>query len=191
MKKKILALVGVLVLVAVLVTPMAAFAGNEATQNAETTKVTTIDIRNQAATTAISTITFPPTTAGTTGVIPYNNLDTISTPQKFDGSASLPVVTLVTDTAYIAWINIAAGTGWDETVSAEDYYIVTDDTRTVDETTFTNNKTTFSVWGTAVSTGTTLTVTSTNDNDLYLTVDLEAATGKTGTSTLTILGESV
>lgn len=190
MRKKILILGIVLALVTAVAVPMAVLAvTGEAEQEASTTQAATIEIRNQAGDTAITSITFPPAAVSTTVKVPYNNLDT-GTPQLFHDSASLPVATLVTDTAYIAWINIAAGTGWTDTVSAEDYYIVTAVDRTISESDFTSGKTTFSAWGTAVSTGVTLTATATNNNDLYLTVDLKANVGKSGTSTLTILGET-
>ncbi|MDH5364487.1 MAG: hypothetical protein OEW82_04890 [Dehalococcoidia bacterium] len=187
MKKRILALAGVLALVAVLIVPMAVLAGNEATQEASSSKATTIAIDAQDGVTGISAITFPPATPSTEVTGAYNDHDTSSSPQAF-GATSLPVVTLVTSTAYKAHITITSGTGWTTIVTDENYYIDIAKARTITKATFDSNKSTYSSWGTDVNTNVAL--ATANANDLYLTIDLTASAGKSGTSTLTILGES-
>lgn len=186
MKKKISTLGIVLALVAVLVTPMAALASNEAGQGASTTSATTIDIMDQAGTTAITTITFPVGVPTTTVSDPSNNLDGVGSPQVI-AATSTPVATLISGTAYNVHVTITDDSGWAVIVSNEKLYIDSAQTGTVDSATFSGGAYNYSNWGVQES------ITQSVDidgNDLYLTIDLTAAAGKSGTSTITILGES-
>jgi hypothetical protein len=146
---------------------------------------TAIEIKDQNSINNVGTITFP---AGTISTEVSNPSNDQSETQVF-GASSLPVVTLVTATAYIAHITITSGTGWTDTVTNENYYIDTAHARNITTATFNANKTSYSSWGTDVDTGVTL--ATANANDLYLSVNLTALAGKSGTSTLTILGEAL
>ena len=186
MKKKVLLLFGVLALVAAVVIPMAALAnsaGNEATQEASTGKATSIEIRAQDYTTAVSTITFPGGTPGSTISNPYNDRAGDVAQTLGAAGTAKPVVTLVnTDVvAYTIWYNTTAFTS--DVVSNEWWQIVpavqgcTEIPNLVDFGNDTNTTKTIDEAGGANC-----------QKDLYLKVDLSATGGQTGTSTLTILG---
>ncbi len=145
---------------------------------------TAIEIRAQDGLTEISTITFPSSTISTEVTNPSNSE---SETQAF-GSSSLPVATLVTSTAYIAHITITSLVTWTDVATDENYYIDTAHARNITVSTFNTNKVAYSSWGVDADTGVTL--ATVNANDLYLSIDLTASAGKSGTSTLTILGET-
>ncbi len=186
MGKRILALAGVLVLVAVLVVPMAVLAGNVATQSASTSSAATIEIRAQNYTAAVATITFPEGVPGATVSTPYNDVDGSGSPQAFGGGSSTPVVTLYNggSITYTIWYNITTFTN--DVVSSEHYLINTKggDCANADAI---NQSVAFDA---DTTTGTTIAAGGGNEKDLYLKIVLNAEAGKTGTSTLTILGES-
>jgi len=185
MKKRILALVGVLVLVAVLIVPMAVLAGNEATQSASTNKAITISIRNVADSADVATITFP---AGAPEAVisnPTGNVDV----QVLTATASeaAPVAILKSAAAYTLWYNVTSITTWGDAVASEKLYTIAID-GDLDLTTFGTNAYNMAVWGTDQET--TQTLAADVDKELYLQVTLTALVGKTGTSTLSVLGET-
>lgn len=145
---------------------------------------TGIEIRAQDYTTAVTSITFPQAEPGATVSNPSNSE---SETQTFGGAGSAkPVVTLVnTDSgnAYTIWYNI---TTWDPAgVVASEDYVIKDKAAACVVGDVTNAVT----FGTdTISVGPT-TIAASGEMDLYLKVGLSAAYGKSGTSTLTILGE--
>ena len=151
---------------------------------------TAIEIRAQDYLTAVSTITFPQADPGTTVSNPSNNVDGGGSPQAFGGAGDAkPVVTLVnTDTvAYTIWYNI---TTFSEGVVSEEYYLINDKGAACANADAISNAVTF---GADTTTGTAIAATGDagedDQKDLYLKVVLSALAGKSGTSTIAILGE--
>ncbi len=185
MKKRILTLVGVLALVAVLVVPMALLAAdNEASQGASTGKSAAISIVGKIADTAVGTVTFPEGAPDATVSDPYNNVDTVADPQVLHASASDPVVRLKNTSAgtLTVWLEI---TGWTAAAVSEDYELVDTGTTTVavvDDV--------LSSDGNAASVDTSVTMATTTYKALYLEITLSSSSGASGTSTLSILGET-
>jgi len=193
MKKRILALAGVLVLVAVLVVPMAVLAAvNDATQTASTSKADAINIRAQDCTTAVAAITFPVDAPSTEVSDPSN--DKPETQILGAAGTAKPVVTLVNTAAvaYTVWYNIGAFS--EGVVSSENYVIIAKGSECLNADAITESATLDG--SDHVCTGTITTIAATGDSgeaderDLYLKITLSALAGKQGTSTLTILGES-
>ena len=185
MEKKILFLVGVLVLAATLIVSVTVLASNEATQSASSAKATTVTVVGKVADTAIATITFPEGAPSATVSVPYNDVDTSSDPQFLDTTASEPVVRLKnTSTGTLnVWLEI---TTWANGVAAsEDYELVvtTDAAVAVVDNVLSSN-------GNAASVDTTVQIPTTEYRALYLELVLSSLAGKTGTSTLTVLGET-
>ena len=145
----------------------------------------TIEVMDQAGTTAITTINFPESTAGTEVITPYNDEDTSGSPQVFGGS-STPVATLISGTDYKVHCTISEVTGWTTLVADENLYLT--DSTAVTKAAFDGAKYTITEWGVQKDTGFTVTTAVKN---LYLTITLNSVYGKSGTSTLTILGESL
>ena len=182
--KKILVLTMVVALVAALVLPMAALASNhEAGQNASTSSATTISINDQGGTVPITTISFPQ--GAPSAVISNPSSDASggeNTPQFLDGAASEPVVQLYNGSAgtLTIWLGISS---WTEAVASE-RYVLSDPatTTTLDMSGATAVTTTNTDTGSTINNGAWLA--------LYLEVTLIASSGKSGTSTLTILGET-
>jgi len=186
MKKRILTLVGVLALVAVLVVPMALLAtDNEAAQSASTGKSTAISIVGKVADTAITTITFPEGAPDATVSDPYNNVDTVADPQVLHASASDPVVRLKNTSggSFKVWLEI---TTWSNGVAAsEDYELVDTGTTTVEVV-----DDVLSADGNAASVDTAVTIAAEAYKALYLEIVLSSSAGASGTSTLSVLGET-
>jgi len=186
MEKKILFLVGVLVLAATLIVSVTVLASNEATQSASSAKATTVTVVGKVADTVpIATITFPEGAPSATVSVPYNDVDTSSDPQFLDTTASEPVVRLKNTSAGTlkVWLEI---TTWANGVAAsEDYELVvtTDTTVAVVDNVLSSN-------GNAASVDTTVQIPTTEYRALYLELVLSSLAGKTGTSTLTVLGET-
>ncbi len=194
MKKRILVLATVLALVAAMIVPMAAIAGdNDATQSASTSKATTISVCAQDYSTVAGTITFPEGAPGAVVSTPYNNSDGTGSPQTLAAAADgKPVVTLVNTSAvaFKIWYNITAWTPAD-VVASESYVIVAkaagcalataiDNAVTFDTDTIDGDATTIAATG-----------GDTAKKDLYLKISLTADEyGKSATSTLSILGET-
>ncbi len=157
----------------------------EVTYSASAALSTAIDIRAQDYTSAVSSITFPEASPGSSVSQPYNNVDGSGSPQGFgDAGTAKPVVTLVNTAggSYIIWYNIATFTN--AVVSAE-HYLVNTNGAACESATAINNAVTFDA-----NTSTGVTIAPGVDKDLYLKVVLSSVGGKSGSSTLTILGET-
>ena len=186
MKKRILAIGIVLGLITVLAVPMAVLAGHQAGQGASTAQATSITIVGKTATSTavVSTITFP---EGSTGAVisdPYSDAVGAgeATPQLLDAASSKPVVQLKNGSVGTlkVWLAITA---WTDAVASERYELSDPLTTTTSD----------------LSGATALTTTSTDTGStigadaylaLYLEVTLSASAGASGTSTLTVLGET-
>lgn len=182
MKRQMLALVLSLVLICGFVAPTAVVASNQATQNASTSRATTIAVKAQDYSTDVGNITFPEGTPGATVSNPSNDQ---SETQAFGGAGTAkPVVTLVSDATYTVYYEISAFTN---SVVANEYYLVNDKGAACADADSVSNAVTF---GAVTSTGVTINSGTDNAKDLYLKVVLSSTAGKSGTSTLSILGES-
>ena len=184
MKKRILALAGVLALVAVLVVPMVAMATHQAEQSASTGSATTINIRAQDYTTAVADITFPAGTPSTEVSNPSN--DKPETQILGDAGTAKPVVTLFNGSSvtYTIWYNITTFTN--DVVSNEYYLINAKGGGCADAGAITDAVT----FDTDTATTTTIEAGAGKEKDLYLKIVLSDVAGQSGSSTLTILGES-
>lgn len=188
MKKRILTLAVTLALVAALVVPMAALATNEAGQAASTSQATTILIVGHSTDVGVTTITFPAGLPSATISAPYNSDNGSGNPQVLHASASKPVVRLKNTSGgtLTVWLEITSWTGGaNRPVVSEDFELVP-----VGTTTITVVDDVLSTDGLAATVNTGVTITNGEYKALYLEVVLSALAGKSGTSTLTILGES-
>ena len=185
-EKKILILAGVLALAVTLVVSVAVLAAdNDASQEASTGKASTLYIVGKVADTAITTITFPEGAPSASISVPYNDVDTSSDPQVLHASTSEPVVRLKNTSAGTlqVWLEI---TTWSDGVAAsEDYELVVTSDTTVEVV-----DNVLSADGNAASVDTSITIPTVDYKALYLELVLSALAGKSGTSTLTILGET-
>ena len=147
--------------------------------------VTAIEIRDQNYTTAVSAITFPEGAPGATVSTPYNDADGSGSPQAF-GTPGTPVVTLFNggSATYTIWYNITTFTNG--IVSSENYLINDNGAACTSADSITNAVT----FDADTNTGTTIAAGAGNEKDLYLKIILSDVAGKTGISTLTILGEA-
>jgi len=148
---------------------------------------TAIEIRAQNYTTLVSNITFPEDAPGATVSQPYNDIDGSGNPQTFGGAGvAKPVVTLYNGGAstLTIWYNITTFTNG---VVSNEYYLINDKGAACADVNAITNAVTFD---TNITTGTTIAQGAGNEKDLYLKIALSASAGKTGTSTLTILGET-
>lgn len=160
-------------------------ASNEATQQASTAKATSISIFGKVADSDVSTITFPEGAPSATISAPYNNVDTNSDPQFLDGSASEPVVRLKNTSGGTlqVWLEI---TTWTNGIAASEDYELVDTTAT--NVSVVNDV--LSADGNANSVDTAITMATTTYKALYLELALSSVAGTSGSSTLTILGET-
>jgi hypothetical protein len=182
MKRLIITLAIIMALVGVIVAPMAVMASNSGTQNASTAQASTIVIVAKTADTDVTSITFP--TGAPSAVVsnPYNNVDTAD-PQFLDGTASEPVVRLKNNSA--ASLTIWLGrTDWTNSAVASERY------KLVDPAVVNVSSLTAETALTNTSTNTGATVAAGAYKALYLEVTLGGVSGKAGTSTITVLGES-
>ena len=190
MRKKNLFLASALVLVMTLavstVVSTTVLATNVANQSASSSSATTITIVGKAATSTavVGTITFP---AGAPSAVVSNPSSDAAglgedTAQVLHATASEPVAQLLNGSAGTlnVWVERAA---WTEAVASERYELSNPAVTTTDD----------------LSGGTALTETSTDSTSditagaylaLYLEVTLDATAGTSGTSSITILGES-
>jgi len=160
-------------------------AANTSTQEASTGSATTISVVGKVADTAITTITFPEGAPSATVSTPYNDIDTVSDAQVLSGTVSEPVVRLK-NTAGVAYNVTLEITTWTNGVAAsEDYELVV-----TTDTTIAAVASVLSADGNAASVPTAISIPSTEYKALYLELVLSAVAGKTGTSTLTVLGET-
>ncbi|MFA6397746.1 MAG: chitobiase/beta-hexosaminidase C-terminal domain-containing protein [Candidatus Paceibacterota bacterium] len=149
---------------------------------------TAIEIRAQNYTTSVSTITFPPGASGATVSQPYNNVNGSGSPQTFGGAGTAkPVVTLYNGggSTLTIWYNVTTFTNG---VVSNEYYLVNNKGAACSSASCITQSATFD---TDTTTGTTITAGAGNEKDFYLKTILGTPAGKSGTSTLTILGEGL
>ena len=160
-------------------------AANTATQSASSGSATTISVVGKIADTAIATITFPEGAPSATVSVPYNDVDTATDPQVLSDTVSEPVVRLK-NTAGVAYNVTLEITSWTNGVAAsEDYDLVATATTTIAAVT-----SVLSANGNAASVATLYSIATSEYAALYLELVLSAVAAKTGTSTLTVLGET-
>lgn len=148
---------------------------------------TAIEVRAQNYTSSVSIITFLEGAPGSTISQPYNDVDGSGNPQVFGGAGTAkPVVTLYNGGAgsLIIWYNITTFTN---SIVSSEYYLVNNKGGAVADADAINNLATFD---TNTTTGTTIAVGAGNEKDLYLKITLSSVAAKSGSSTLTILGET-
>lgn len=149
---------------------------------------TTIRICALDYTTSVTTITFPSRSPSSTVSNPYNNFNGSSNSQSF-GQAGIarPVVTLVNTDSNIhtIWYNISSFTNG---VVANEYFLINDKGAACTSASKIVNAVEF---GTNVSTGVSIGAigSDTAKKDLYLKITLANVWGRSGSSTITILGE--
>ena len=160
-------------------------AGNTANQQASTSAATTVSVVGKVADTAITTITFPVAAASATVSIPYNNVDTVSSSQVLSATVSEPVVRLKNTSAGTLDITLQIDTWTNGVVSAEYYSLVPVATTTVNTVT-----SALSADGNSATVDTSTTIGAGAYDGLYLKLVLSAVAGQTGTSTLTVLGQT-
>lgn len=160
-------------------------AANTATQEASTAQATSISVVGKVADDAITTITFPQGAPGATVSNPYNDVDTDSDPQFLDGSSSEPVVRLLNSSGGALNVTLGIDTWTNGIVASEDYELVP-----VATTNISSVASVLSADGNSASVDTGVQIASSAYNGLYLELVLSSVAAKTGTSTLTILGET-
>lgn len=147
---------------------------------------TAISIRNVADTADVATITFPSGDASAVISNPTGNVNV----QVLTATASeaAPVAILKSATAYTLWYNVTSTSTWGDAVASEKLYTIAI-AGDLDLTTFGTSAYNMTVWGTDQVTSQTLAAGV--NKELYLQVTISALWGKSGTSTLTILGEAL
>ena len=160
-------------------------AANTANQSASSSSATTISVVGKVADTAITTITFPEAAPSATVSAPYNDVDTTTDPQVLSGTVSEPVVRLKNGSGVDYNVTLEITTWTNGVAASEDYELVvtTDNTVAVVDNVL-------SADGNAASVATGISIPTTEYKALYLELVLSAMAGKTGTSTLTVLGET-
>lgn len=192
LKKRILALtISVLVVLAVLIVPMAVMAAdNEASQSASTSTATTFLVggtEEGTKDTAVSNITFTEDVPGATITDPSNNIDGSGDPQVLSASDSEPVVKIKNTHGTQAYDVVLEITTWTNSVVSMEYYNLAADGAT-DIETVTDELSNADGVAKTVSTG--VSISAGTYKDLYLKLVLSSLAGKTGESTLSVLGES-
>ena len=160
-------------------------AANTSTQSASTQSATTISVMGKVADTAITTITFPQAAPSATVSASYNDVDTSSDPQVLSSTVSEPVVRLKNTAGVTYNVTLEIATWTNGVAAAEDYELVA--------TTATGTAAVAQVLsadGNAATVVTGVSMDTATYKALYLELGLSAMAGKTGTSTLTVLGES-
>jgi hypothetical protein len=147
-----------------------------------------IAIRAQDYTTSIANITFPEGSPNSIVSQPFNNVDSNSSPQFLGGAGiAKPVATLFNDnmSSLKIWYNIST---FSNDIVLDEYYLINNKgAACLDESCVSENV----VFDTDTDTGIILFSGSNNEKDLYLKVNLSGVAGKTGSSTITILGETL
>lgn len=146
---------------------------------------TTIQIRNVADNADVSSITFPAGDISSPVSNPTGNVDVQNLTAT--GSAAAPVAILKSSTAYTLWYNVTDTSGWADTVASEKFYTLAlggDLTLTY----FNDNADNMTVWDTDQST--TQALSGSASKELFLQITLSSNYGKTGQSTLSVLGET-
>jgi len=161
-------------------------ADNDATQEASTAQATTLHIlRKATADTSVTTITFPEGAPNAEVQVPYNDVDGSDDPQVVASSDSEPVVRLKNTSAGSLKAHLSITTWTNSTVAAQNFKLVattTTNVNAVDDT--------LSSDGNAATVDTGVTIGADEYRALYLKVTLGANAGKTGNSTITVLGET-
>lgn len=161
------------------------FASNSSTQEASTSQATTIEVVGKSSDTAVTTITFPEGAPSATVSAPYNDVDTDSDPQFLDASSSEPVVRLKNTSGGALDVTLEI-TSWTNGVAASEDYELVDTT----STNITSVSSVLSSDGNSNTVSTGESVASSGYKALYLELNLSGVANKTGTSTLTVLGET-
>jgi len=138
--------------------------------------------------TAVTTITFPEGAPEATISAPYNDVDTSSDPQVLSPTASEPVVKIKNTHASATYNIILEITTWTNSLVNMEYYNLAADGAT-DIQTVTAELSNANGAARTVSTG--VSIAAGAYKDLYLRLVLASVAGKTGTSTLTVLGEAL
>ena len=144
-----------------------------------------IEVRAQDYTTSVSSITFPEGAPEATVSNPSNSA---SETQTFGGAGTAkPVITLYNGggATLTIWYNITTFTN--SVVSSENYLVNAKGAACADASCITGSAT----FDADTTTGTTIAVGAGNEKDFYLKTTLGTPAGKSGTSTLTILGEGL
>ena len=162
-------------------------ASNIATQEASTADATTITVVSKEADTSVSTITFPEGAPLATVSIPYNNIDTITDAQVLDAVGGSEPVVRLRNTAGLAYLVTLEITSWTNGVAASQGYALVNTASTSIDTIVDNN---LSTDGNAATAATGVSIPSAEYKALYLELVLSGVAGRTGTSTLSVLGES-
>ena len=187
---KKLSLLSFLFLVALIFTSLSGLlnvlaADNDATQEASTSKASTISIVSKVSDSTIASITFPQGVPGSTVSNPFNNIDTASDSQVLSATVSEPVVRLKNNHGGTlkAWLEISDWTN--DVVASENYELVTEATTNIEAV-----AKTLSANGLATRVDAAVSIPTTEYRALYLQLVLSGLADKAGESTLTILGES-
>ena len=160
-------------------------ASNVSTQSASTASATTITVVGKVADTAITTITFPEGAPSATISVPYNDIDTVSDAQVLSGTVSEPVVRLKNTSGGTLNVTLEITTWTLGVAASEDYELVV-----TTDTTVAVVDNVLSADGNSASVPTAIGITTGAYKALYLELVLSSLAGKSGTSTLTILGET-
>jgi len=160
-------------------------AANTATQQASSGSATTISVVGKVADTAVTTITFPEGAPSATVSAPYNDVDTVSDAQVLGAADSEPVVRLKNGSGVDYLVTLEITTWTNGIAASEDYELVVTTDTTIEAV-----ASVLSVDGNAAGVPTSISIPSTEYKALYLELVLSAVAGKTGNSTLTVLGET-
>ena len=186
MEKKILFLAGALALAVILVAQMTVFASNVADQEASSSKATSITIVGKTATSeaVVGTITFPAGEPSAVVSTPSSDAtgENEATVQVLDGASSEPVAQLLNGSAGTLKVWIGRG-AWTTAVTSERYKLSDPAVTTVSSLTAETELT-------EASADSGSTIAASAYLALYLEVTLSAEAGKSGTSSITILGET-
>ena len=136
--------------------------------------------------TSLTTITFPADAPEAIISVPYNNLDGSGDPQVLSADASAPVAK-IKNTGSSTYNIILEITTWTNSVVNMEYYNIAAD-GAINVQTVTAELSNAN--GAARSVSTAVSIAAGTYKDLYLKLLLSSSAGKTGASTLTILGET-
>jgi len=138
--------------------------------------------------TAVTTITFPEGVPEGTVDAPYNDVDGSGDPQVLSPTASEPVVKIKNTHASVTYNIILEITTWTNSLVNMEYYNLATDGATDIQTVISELS---NANGAARTVSTGVSIAAGAYKDLYLKLTLSSIAGKTGSSTLTILGEAL
>lgn len=189
-ENKILALASVLALAATLFISAAVLAAdNDTGQSASTAKTTTFLVGGSEAGTKdtnLTTITFPEGAPAATISNPSNNLDAAD-PQVLSATVSEPVAHIKNTHGSASYSVVLEITTWTNSLIDMEYYnLAADDAVNIEAVT--SELSNASGASRTVSTG--VSIAAGTYKDLYLKLVYGSVSGKSSTSTLTILGET-